>query len=188
MDEYFPQGSVIHISSGIIEKITSENNTFFITVFYANCRNCRRSERVRLAVENDTLILDENGQRVSVRELRVGMTIHAIISSAMTRSIPPQSSAYLIRIIRRPATSDNTSIGRIINIDTQNRSFTTIRDGNVSSLIRFNVPADAIILDRFGNRMGFSRLVPGMRVRVRHASFMTASIPPQTTAFEIRVI
>ena len=36
--------------------------------------------------------------------------------------------------------------------------------------------------------MGFSRLFPGLRVRVRHANFMTASIPPQTTALEVRVI
>ena len=29
---------------------------------------------------------------------------------------------------------------------------------------------------------------PGLRVRVRHATFMTASIPPQTTAFEIQIL
>lgn len=40
----------------------------------------------------------------------------------------------------------------------------------------------------FGRPMNFSGLVSGLRVRVRHAAFMTASIPPQTTAFEIRVV
>ena len=55
-------------------------------------------------------------------------------------------------------------------------------------MIRFNVPEDVLIFDRLGRRINFSKLVPGMRVRVRHATFMTASIPPQTTAFEIRVL
>lgn len=84
--------------------------------------------------------------------------------------------------------SDNITTGRIINIDRENRSFTTISDGNLSSVIRFNVPMNVLILDRNRRIINFSRLVPGLRVRVRHASFMTSSIPPQTTAFEIRVL
>lgn len=84
--------------------------------------------------------------------------------------------------------SDNITIGRIINVDRESRSFTTISDRNLSSTIRFNVPMNARIFDMFGRPIPFHRLIPGLRVRVRHAAFMTASIPPQTTAFEIRVI
>ena len=75
-----------------------------------------------------------------------------------------------------------------MDVDRQNRSFTTISDGNLSSVIRFNVADDAQILNSFGRPMNFVNLVPGLRVRVRHAAFMTMSIPPQTTAFEVRVI
>ena len=46
--------------------------------------------------------------------------------------------------------SDNTTIGRIIDIDRTSRHFTTISDGNRSSIIRFNVPEDARIFDIFG--------------------------------------
>lgn len=88
---------------------------------------------------------------------------------------------------RRPQ-SDNITVGRIIDINQQNRQFTTISDRDLSSTIRFNVPMDTRILDIFGNRISFSRLRPGMRVRVRHATFMTFSRPPQTTAFEIRIV
>ena len=115
------------------------------------------------------------------------MTVNAIISSVMTRSIPPQASAYIIEIVERRQT-ENVTTGRIVDIDRNNRSFTTISDRDVSSIIRFNVPENARILDRFGRPMNFSRLNSGMRVRVRHADFMTASIPPQTTAFEIQVL
>lgn len=82
----------------------------------------------------------------------------------------------------------NITIGRIINIDSSSRSFSTMTDRDPSTIIRFNVPEDAKIFDLFGRPIHFSQLRPGMRVRVRHASFMTLSIPPQTTAFVIQVI
>ena len=113
--------------------------------------------------------------------------VNAAFSSAMTRSIPPQSAAYIIQVVQRRA-NDSVTIGRIMNVDRQNRSFTTKSDRNLSSVIQFNVPEDAAIWNAFGRPVNFSNLVPGLRVRVRHASFMTASIPPQTTAFEIRIL
>lgn len=78
--------------------------------------------------------------------------------------------------------------GRIVDVNRRNRSFILVSDGNRSSVIQFNVPNDARILNSAGRPMDFSNLVPGLRVRVRHATFMTASIPPQTVAFEVRVV
>lgn len=190
MDSFFPGNSMTNISNGRIDNINFEGGTTFVTISYTDCAICRDSRQtVRLVVRENTLIFDENGNIISARNLRTGMIINATISSAMTRSIPPQAFAYIIRIIRRPVTeTDNTTIGRIIDIDRQNRQFTTIRDGNLSSTVRFNVSADTVILNRNGRPIDFSRLVPGLRVRVRHANFMTASIPPQTTAFEVRIL
>lgn len=82
----------------------------------------------------------------------------------------------------------NFTVGRIIDINKQNRSFTTICCNDFSSRIRFNVPGNARIFGIFGQPINFNQLNVGMRVRVRHADFMTMSIPPQTTAFEINVI
>lgn len=193
MDNFIPQDSanqnpVAFISNGIIENIRFENANAFVTLSYSDCINCQRTEQtIVLVVGNQTVILDENGNRIPVRDLRAGMTVNATISSAMTRSIPPQSSAFMIRIVRRPI-SDTITIGRIVTVDRQNRSFTTIRDRNLSSVIQFNVPMNALIFDRMGREVNFSRLTPGLQVWIRHASFMTASIPPQTTAFEIRIL
>lgn len=188
MDYFFPEHSTITISNGRIESIDRQRNNTFVTVSYTdNSKRSRPRQTVRLVVGNNTILLDENGNTIPLRQLQTGMIINAIISSAMTRSIPPQATAFLIRIVRR-LEPDNITIGRILNIDNRNRNFTTISDRNISSMIRFHVPEDAIILDRSGRRINFSRLLPGMQVRVRHATFMTASIPPQTTAFEIRVL
>ena len=83
---------------------------------------------------------------------------------------------------------DNITIGRIIDIDRDARHFTAISDHYITSMIRFNVSEKTVIFDPFGRRVPFARLAPGMRVEVKHASFMTMSIPPQTTAFMIKIL
>lgn len=87
-----------------------------------------------------------------------------------------------------PNRSGNVVVGRIIDIDRRGRTLTTISDGNLSTVIRFNVPENAKILDLFNRPTTLSGLIPGLRVRIRHTPFMTASIPPQTTALVIQVI
>ena len=76
----------------------------------------------------------------------------------------------------------------IVDVDRMGRSFTTISDGNFTSIIRFNVPQNTPIINRMGRNVEFNNLLPGMRVEVRHANFMTASIPPQTTALEVKIL
>lgn len=187
MDDFAINNPTIRINNGVIDEISFAGNNTFVTVSYNDRRNRGRRETIRLVVSRDTRIFDENGRMIRASELRRGMIIDATHSAAVTRSIPPQAAAITIRIVRRPV-QENIIIGRIIDIDRQNRNFTTISNNNLSSIIRFNVPNNAIITDRNGRPMNFSRLTPGTRVWVRHADFMTASIPPQTTAFEVRVM
>lgn len=54
--------------------------------------------------------------------------------------------------------------------------------------MRFIVSDSTVMLDRRGNRINLRNLRPGMKVRVEHADFQTASIPPQTTAFRVQVL
>lgn len=198
---------VINISNGTIIEISSDRDNTFVTVTYREGSGSRRNEQtVVLIVSSRTIILNSNGNTVPASALRVGMTINATISSVMTRSNPPQSNAYLIVIMRnaeqpgrpqpprpqppRPPQPrpEEVSVGTIVNVDRNNRTFTTVSDRNFSNIIRFNVTDDTRFFNRAGRPMSFSGLTPGMRVRVRHANFMTASIPPQTTAFEVQVL
>lgn len=179
---------VTNITNGTIENISSDRGNTLVLVTYMGGRgNQRKEQTVRLVVGPRTIILNARGEPVPASTLRVGMTINASFSSAMTRSIPPQATAYLIRIIGRPMRDDIT-IGRILDISRNNRSFSTITDRDFSTVIQFNTSDNTTFFDRFGRPMQFSGLNPGMRVRVRHANFMTASLPPQTTAFEVRVL
>lgn len=177
------------ITNGTIDAVETGRSGSFVLVSYSDYPNCNRNnQQIRLNVTGNTVIMDENSNRIPVTDLRVGMTVNAAFSNATTRSIPPQSAAFVIQVIRRPQNNNQVTVGRIVDINRQNRSFTTVSDGNLSSVVRFNLADNAQIINGFGRPMNFSGLMPGLRVRVRHAAFMTASIPPQTTAFEVRVV
>ncbi|MEE1087023.1 MAG: hypothetical protein U0L05_07680 [Schaedlerella sp.] len=178
---------VINISNGRIEEIFSEQRNTYVTITYRRPGSGRREQTVRLVAGPRTVILNEKGMPITASALRVGMMVNASFSSAMTRSIPPQAVAYVIRIVRRPI-QEQTTTGRILNIDRDRKNFTTISDRDASTIIRFNVPENVRIFNRSGRPVDFENLTRGMRVLVKHANFMTASIPPQTTAFEIRVL
>ncbi len=183
-----PDRNVIRVFSALIEDITRDRGTVFVTISYTNCAGCSTpSDTVRLVVNQSTDIYDEQGRNIRPNELERGMTIDASFSSAMTRSIPPQAQAFFIRITERPARSVTTT-GRIAEVNTRNNFIIVLTSQNPSSAIRFHILPETVILDLFGRRTRLSALRPGFRVRVEHASFMTAGIPPQTTAFTVQVI
>lgn len=180
--------NVIRVFSAVIEGISRERNTTYVTVSYNNCIGCARQRgSVRLVVNQDTNIRDERGRNMRAGELERGMVVDASFSSVMTRSNPPQAQAFLIRVVER-ADRTLTSTGRIIEVNTRGNFIVILRSQNPSSAIRFNISPNTVILDFFGRRIPLSSLRPGFRVRVEHATFMTASIPPQTTAFTVRMI
>lgn len=180
--------AVTNILNGTIEEISLDRNNTLVTVAYRErFQNRGEDKRIRMVVSPCTVVVNSNSVVVSASELRVGMKINAITSSVMTRSVPPQAEAFFVEIVK-DVPPENMTRGRILDIDRENRNFTTISDGNFSSIIRFNVPENIPVTDRNGRNIGFSRLIPGMRVEVRHENFMTASIPPQTTALEVRVL
>ncbi|MBQ8823572.1 MAG: hypothetical protein IJZ82_13090 [Lachnospiraceae bacterium] len=178
----------MNIRNGVIEDIFRDRGNTLVTVSYSRCQcNNAAEDMVRLVVGPQTKIFSRSGQEISVDELRVGMTVNASYSSAMTRSIPPQAVAFVIRVVDSPR-QENVVVGLILDVDRRNRSFTTVSDRSATPVIRFNVSEDTRIIGRDGREMDFSQLREGMRVEVRHADFMTASIPPQTTALRIRVL
>ena len=180
--------AVNRISNATIEEISKDRNNTLVTAVYRDRRNNKGEEqRIRMVVGPGTVVVNMEGNRANEADLSVGMVVNAILSNAMTRSIPPQAEAFFVEIVRG-GMENSTTVGRIVDIDRMGRNFTTISDGNFTSIIRFNVPANTPITNRMGRNMDFNGLVPGMRVEVRHANFMTASIPPQTTALEVKVL
>ena len=186
---------VINVEDAVIEEIFQDNNVSYVTISYGVLGdfNTINMELVRLVVDRNTIIRDRRGRRMRVRDLRVGNVVDASFSTAMTRSIPPQSRAFAITVIREYVNPiqpgfPNIVEDRIMEVDRNNNFLITGNPFDMMSQMRFVVDNSTEIFDRRGNRIRLRDLRPGQMVRVEHADFMTMSIPPQTTAFRIWVI
>lgn len=186
---------VINVEDAVIEEIFQDNNVSYVTISYGVLGdfNTINMELVRLVVDRNTIIRDRRGRRMGVRDLRVGNVVDASFSTAMTRSIPPQSRAFAITLIREYVNPiqpgfPNIVEDRIMEVDRNNNFLITGNPFDMMSQMRFVVDNSTEIFDRRGNRIRLRDLRPGQMVRVEHADFITMSIPPQTTAFRIWVI
>lgn len=183
------RNDVIFAEDAIIEEVFIDNRTGYVTISYGVMGEfCMvHMQLVTLIVSQDTIIRDQFGQTMSLRNLREGMIVDAEFSSAMTRSIPPQSRAFRITVINQNSSS-NIKEDRVLSIDTINDFLYTGNANDIYSQMRFVITDSTMIMDRRGNRIRLRDIRPGQMVRVEHANFQTASIPPQTTAFSVQVL
>ncbi len=178
----------IFIQDGLIENIYRDNRTGYVTISYSLSEDFDMNMQiVTLIVSRGTRIRDQFGRHLRFQDLREGMIVDAVISSIMTRSYPPQSNAFIITVKNSEIPYDVT-VDRIIEVDLDNSLLYTGDPNDMLDQMRFVVTDSTIILDNRGNMIQLEDLRPGQMVRVEHAIFQTASIPPQTTAFLIQVL
>lgn len=180
--------NVITAENAFIESINTDNRTGYVTISYGVMGDyCLiNMQVVTLIVGRETIIRDQFGQALSFRDLREGMTVDAVFSANMTRSIPPQSRAFSITVIENM--NFNVTEDRVAFVDTANNFLYTGNPNDINSQMRFVITDSTVIRDRRGNRIRLSDLRPGDFVRVEHAIFQTMSIPPQTTAFNVQML
>lgn len=184
-------GNFMRIDNAVVEEVSCSGSRRSILISYLPQRSSRPTppQTIRLNINPNTAVLNALGQSINPCTLRRGTRVDAVISSAMTRSIPPQSNAFII-MVQRPSQipSSTVTTDRIASVDVKNRILTTGNPGNINSQINFVVTNSTTITDRSGRPVRLGQLRPGERVRITHANFRTASIPPQTTAFHIQVL
>ena len=183
-----PQVEIRYLQNGLIQQIVGNAANGFITVL-TNADNRFRPnqfEFITLVVTPGTLLRDQNFRPIRFQDLQVGMMIAAAYSSRMTRSIPPQAIAFsIIADIQEPFV---VSTGRVAFVNAVNRTLTTGSLNNINSQVIYNLSDSAEVVDRNGARIRLNQLRPGDVVRIEHASFQTASIPPQTTAYRVELL
>lgn len=185
------QGNIMRISNAFVEEAFCFNNSNgYIVVSYAvrERNNVTSIQNIRLNINRGTTILNTFGQRMCACCIQAGMWVNVVFSARMTRSIPPQANALLIAVQRDRQPSTATTTGRIILIDFDNHLLYTEDPNNINNQTRFIITNTTSFTNRFGAPIRFSALWPGQMVRVTHANFQTASIPPQTTAFHVQQI
>lgn len=181
--------SLIVVNNARIEEIVTDRGIGFTTISYEEKGDFHmiHVRVVTLVVSPSTRIQDHRGRRILFRDLKEGMIVNAEFSSAMTRSIPPQTRAFLITVVKEHRDT-NVTVDRVVSIDTRQNFLYTGDPRNISRQMRFVITRDTVIRDRRGNRINLGSLRRGETVRVEHATFQTASIPPQTTAFSVQII
>nr|WP_288824844.1 hypothetical protein [uncultured Clostridium sp.] len=183
-------GSIMEVQNALVEDMfTSNSRTGYLLISYADPgeNDMLNIELIQLNIGWDTLLIDQFGEVISLCSITKGTYVNATFSSVMTRSIPPQSNAYRI-IAMVDTTSYRITTDRIVWVDTDNHFIYTGNPNDESEQIRFVISSATQIMDEDGKPLTDVDLKPGKMIRIKHASFQTASIPPQTTAFEIELL
>lgn len=185
------QGNIMRIDNALVEGsfcINKSNGYILISYSVPKANNIVSIQNIRLNISRDTVILNSSGQRMCTCCIQEGMWVNVVFSARMTRSIPPQSNAFLIIVQRRPQLSSSVTTDRIAFIDTENNFLYTGNPNDINSQTRFVFTDATSIRDRAGRSINLHALRSGQPVRITHADFQTLSIPPQTTAFDIQLI
>lgn len=97
-----PVEDVITVNNARVIDVDVTPQFSTVTILYQVLDAFQRLETqtVRLVITNETTILNQFGQNIGVWGLRPGMVVNARFSSRFTRSLPPQSIAFFIRIVR----------------------------------------------------------------------------------------
>ena len=184
-------GNIMRIDNAFVESthcFNKFNGYILISFSPSEKENMNPILNIRLNINRDTLVLNPSGQKICPCCIKDGSWVNIVASSRMTRSIPPQSNAYLIVVQEKPQTVSSVTTDRIAFIDPENNFLYTGNPNDINSQVRFVIMEETSIRDQNSQNIDINELRPGQRVRVTHANFQTASIPPQTTAFDIQLM
>ena len=189
-DMFFLGDTIIHVENAFIEEVAADTErTGYVLITYGvrNENSIIYRQEIRLNVGNNTIIIDEEGRLLNLYDLSNGMRIAADFSSAMTRSIPPQSNAYRI-VVLQEEDSVNITTDRVVNVDIINGFLLTGNPYDFYDQFIFTISNETVILDQNNNTIPLEAIQPGQLVRVEHAIFQTLSIPPQSPAYRVQVL
>lgn len=187
---FFLGDTIIHVENALIEEVTANTeSTGYVLISFgvSDENNMTYMQEIMLNVGNDTIIIDENGMSLNLYDLTEGMRIDADFSSAMTRSIPPQSNAYRIVVLQEEVPV-NITTDRVVSVDTNNGFLLTGNPYDINDQMMFTISNETVILDRNNNSIPLEAIQPGQLVRVEHAIFQTLSIPPQSPAYRVQLL
>ena len=183
-------GSIMEVQNALVEEMyTSNSRTGYLLISYADPgeNDMINIELLQLNIGWETILINQFGDNISLCSITKGSYVNATFSTMMTRSIPPQSNAYRV-IAMVDALSYSITTDRILLVDSNNNFIYTGNPNDETDQMGFVITSATEIIDENGNPLILDDLKPGKMVRIKHANFQTASIPPQTTAFVIELL
>jgi hypothetical protein len=183
-------GDIMQAQNALVEEVyTPDSRTGYIKISYSlpGDREMVFTDLFQLNVGWNTILINQFNESISLCRILKGMTINAWFSTDIIDSTPPQSNAYRI-VAFLPAPNIRVLIDRISSIDTQNGFLYVGNPNNEVDQIRFVISNMTQILDQENEVIPLNSLQAGQMVRVEYGDIMTASIPPQTSAFLVQVV
>ena len=183
-------GSIMEVQNALVEEMYTPNSrTGYLIISYADPgeNDMINIELIQLNIGWETILIDQFGEAISLCSITKGSYVNATFSTVMTRSIPPQSNAYRV-IAMVDSLSYRITTDRILLVDSDNHFVYTGNPNDESDQMRYVITSATDIVGEDGNPLTLDDLKPGKMVRIKHANFQTASIPPQTTAFVIELL
>lgn len=143
-----------------------------------------------LIFSDKTVIHDENGKALTIKDLKAGMEITAIHSMAATFSIPPQTAVYeiIVEVEDEKDEPEKNGVELKGEIRAIEESRVTVGPEDYQKQTILIVTDDTKIQDEDGNALTLKDLKEGMEIAAVHSEVSTRSLPPQTVAFEITVV
>ncbi len=181
---------VLRLKNALLEEVmASTRDTGYVLLSYdvRDRYGSPQKNLLQLNVGKDTEIKDPFGNTIFLTELRKGMHVNVLFSSAITKSIPPQSNAFRITVKEEEPYADITT-DRVVSVDTDYGFIITGNPNDIYEQMRFNISNETLILDKNGNAIPLGNIRPGQMIRAEHAIFQTMSIPPQSPAFRIQLL
>lgn len=161
----------------------------YVTIAYSDDddnRDQNLRKRITLFVTDDTNILDDNRDKIGVRDLREGMRVNAVVSSDFVGNNPPLTYAYRI-VVREQKGKIYTTDGVVLSVDNRDDELliVTFQENGRYSIIALKIDDQTEIYNRRNQKIELRNLRRGMQVVVEHSEPDTKEFPPTAVAFKI---
>lgn len=137
---------------------------------------------INLNINNDTEILNEDGSKAEMDDLKMGNILSIKYGDAMTFSIPPMNNP--VKIIIK---SEYYKTGKVKFIENINDGQIMADDSEIGNVV-LNITEDVEIIDKDGNKASLDKLKKDTEAKVTYGNVMTASLPPINTPIKIEII
>lgn len=173
-----PNLSLMNLNA-IISEITDEEGYKSILVDDSNDKD----SQISLNIDNNTIVMNANGEAVNFSDLKAGDRINVVHSLAMTFSLPPQTYAYAVIVNNeQAAVPQYIEAGKVA---TENDT-TTIESKDGNYIIRVDKDTQ-IVPFKTKNIVTAQDIVEGTTLFAWY-DIMTASMPAQATANKVMIL
>lgn len=173
-----PNLSLMNLNA-IISEITDEEGYKSILVDDSNDKD----SQISLNIDNNTIVMNANGEAVNFSDLKAGDRINVVHSPAMTFSLPPQTYAYAVIV-----NNEQVAVPQYIEagkVTTENDT-TTIESKDENYIIRVDKDTQ-IVPFKTKNIVTAQDIVEGTTLFAWY-DIMTASMPAQATANKVMIL